>query len=120
MWTRPGPELHGRDAELALMRGELELLSEGAERVIVVEGAAGVGKSRLLAEVSMIARSLGIRVGGSAADPGETAVELATLLAALFDGAEPLLDPREFTALRAPPEQRFWLLRDLQALLERA
>jgi hypothetical protein len=111
MSTSPAREFHGRDAELALIRGELERVSAGAEALVIVEGAAGMGKSRLLAEVSTIAHSLGIRVGKSAADPSETVVELATLLAALFDGAEPLLDPREFTTLHAPPEQRFWLLR---------
>ena len=79
-----------------------------------------MGKSRLLAEVAAIARSLGIKVGVSAADPSETVVELAALLAALFDGAEPLLDPGSLSTLPAQPEQRFWLLRDLQQLLERA
>ena len=114
------PGVHGREAELALIRRELERLADGAESVIVVEGAAGMGKSRLLAEVAAIARSLGIRTGTSAADPSETVVELATLLAALFDGAEPLLDPDHLATLPAQPEQRFWLLRDLQQLLERA
>src|SRR5260221_492856 len=113
-------ELEGGDAELALVGSELDRISDGAEAVVVIEGAAGMGKSRLLAEVAGIARSLGIRVGGSAADPSETMVELAALLAALFDGAEPLLDPSELTTLHARPEQRFWLLRELQQLLERA
>src|SRR5438552_8603324 len=120
MPTVPVREFHGRDAELALVRGDLERLSDAAEAVVVVEGAAGMGKSRLLAEAAAIARNLGIRVGSSAADPSETMVELATLLAALFDGAEPLLDPSSLPALHAQPEQRFWLLRDLQQLLERA
>src|SRR5216684_4707925 len=120
MSTSPAREFHGRDAELALVRGELDRLSDGAEAVVVVEGAAGMGKSRLLAEAAAIARSLGIRVGRSAADPSETMVELAALLAALFDGAEPLLDPSGLTTLHARSEQRFWLLRDLQQLLERA
>jgi len=120
MSTSPAREFHGREAELALIRGELDRLSAGAEAVIVVEGAAGMGKSRLLAEVSSIARSLGIRVGGAAADPSEMVVELATLLAALFDGAEPLLDHDELRTLHAQPEHRFWLLRDVQQLLERA
>ncbi|MFL5963772.1 MAG: AAA family ATPase [Gaiellaceae bacterium] len=120
MPTVPAREFHGRDAELALVRGELDRLSDGAEAVVVIEGAAGMGKSRLLAEVAAIARSLGIRVGRSAADPSETMVELAGLLAALFDGTEPLLDPAALTTLHAQPEQRFWLLRDLQQLLERA
>src|SRR5437899_12859134 len=120
MQTVPVREFHGRDAELALVRGEFERLSDGAEAVVVVDGAAGMGKSRLLAEAAAIARSLGIRVGRSAADPSETVVELAALLAALFDGTEPLLDPGELSTLHAQPEQRFWLLRDLQQLLERA
>jgi len=120
MSTSPAREFHGRDAELALIRAELERLSEGSEAVVVVEGAAGMGKSRLLAEVSTIARSLGIRVGSSAADPNETVVELAALLAALFDGDEPLLGRDGLATVQAQPEQRFWLLRDLQQLLERA
>jgi predicted ATPase len=120
MSTNPARELHGRDEELARIRAELERLSDGAEAVLIVEGAAGMGKSRLLAEVSTIARSLGIRVGSSAADPSETVVELAVLLAALLDGPEPLLDNRGLNALHAHSEQRFWLLRDLQQLLERA
>ena len=111
---------HGRDAELALIEGELERLAEGAERVLVVEGAAGMGKSRLLSEGVDIARGLGVRTGSSAADPSESTVEIASLLAALFDGAEPLLPPGELETLHAQPEQRFWLLRDLQQLLERA
>ena len=113
-------EFHGRDTELALIRTELERLCDGTEAVVVIEGAAGIGKSRLLAEVAVIARSLGIRVGSSAADPSETMVELAPMLAALSDGDDPLLDPDGFATLRATPEQRFWLLRDLQQLLERA
>src|SRR6266536_2740770 len=120
MPTVPVREFHGRDSELALVRSELDRLSDGAEAVIVIEGAAGMGKSRLLAEVAAIARSLGIRVGRSAADPSETMVELAALLAALFGGAEPLLDPGGLSTLHARPEQRFWLLRDLQQLLEEA
>jgi hypothetical protein len=120
MSTNPARELHGREAELVPIRAELGRLSDGAEAVLIVEGAAGMGKSRLLAEVSTIARSLGIRVGSSAADPSETVVELAVLLAALLDGPEPLLDDSGLNALHAHSEQRFWLLRDLQQLLERA
>jgi DNA-binding CsgD family transcriptional regulator/tetratricopeptide (TPR) repeat protein len=120
MSTSSAHVLYGRDSELALIQAELERLAGGAETVLVVEGAAGMGKSRLLGEVSAIARSLGIRVGSSAADPSETVVELAVLLAALFDGADPLLDDHGLTTRHAQPEQRFWLLRDLQQLLERA
>jgi DNA-binding CsgD family transcriptional regulator len=79
-----------------------------------------MGKSRLLAEAGSIARRMSFRVGSGAAEPGETVVELAPLLSALFDGAEPLLPRDALQAPRALPEQRYWLLQDIQALLERA
>src|SRR6478672_13644473 len=120
MSTSLAPGVHGRETELALIRRELERLVDGAEAVILVEGAAGMGKSRLLAEVAAIARNLGVKAGSSAADPSETVVELATLFGALFDGSDPLLDPADLATLPSQPEQRFWLLRDLQQLLERA
>lgn len=116
----PAREFHGREAEIALIRDELDRVRGGAETVVIIEGAAGMGKSRLLAEIAAIAVGHGIRVGTSAADPSETVVELAALLAALFDGVAPLLDPGSLSALYPHPEQRFWRLRDLQQLLERA
>src|SRR6266550_6102403 len=67
-------------------------------------------------------RSLAASASEWAAAPPirEAVVEVAALLTALFGGAEPLLDPGELSTLHAQPEQRFWLLRDLQQLLERA
>jgi DNA-binding CsgD family transcriptional regulator/tetratricopeptide (TPR) repeat protein len=118
--TPAARELHGREPDLALIRDGLERLSDGSEVAVVIEGAAGMGKSRLLDEVMVVARSLGIRVGRSAADPSETMVELAALLDALFLGVDPLLDPDQLGSLHALPQQRFWLLRDLQQLLEQA
>jgi DNA-binding CsgD family transcriptional regulator len=88
--------------------------------VVLVEGEPGMGKSRLLAESARVARRLGFRVGSGAAEPGASAVELAPLMAALFDGPDPLLDRAELRDLRSLAERRYWLLQDLQALLERA
>ena len=45
MSKRPAREFHGRDAELALIQGELERVSVGAEAVVIAEGAAGMGLS---------------------------------------------------------------------------
>jgi hypothetical protein len=77
--------VHGRDAELALIRT--------AFRHRLAEG--------------------GIKVGSWAADPSETA-ELASLLAAFFDRADPLLDPANLSTLRAQHEHRLSMLCDLQ------
>ncbi len=113
-------EIHGRDHELALVRGELGRLADGIGAVVVVEGGAGMGKSRLLAEIASVGRSMRVAVGSGASEPGESIVELAALLATLFDGPAPLLDRRELQGLPAQPEQRYWVLRDLEAMLERA
>ena len=113
--------MYGRDAALALVNQEFVRLSHGSGAVVVVEGSAGMGKSRMLAEVARIGRDSGFRIGSAAAEPGESVVELAALLAALFDGPDAPLSRHELTSLHALlPEQRFWLLQELQTLLERA
>jgi DNA-binding CsgD family transcriptional regulator len=92
----------------------------GAGAVVLVEGEAGMGKSRLLAEAVRVARRLAFRVGAAAAEPGAGIVELAPLMTALFDGPEPLLERSGLVELHSRPEQRYWLLQDLQTMLERA
>ena len=116
----PRGALHGREDELALIGEALARLADGIGSIVLVEGGPGMGKSRLLAAVASQARRMGIAVGSGAAEPGGRVVELAALLSTLFDGPSPLLDRRELTGLPSRPEQRFWLLRDLEAMLERA
>jgi predicted ATPase len=99
---------------------ELDRVRSGVGAVVLVEGAPGLGKSRLLAEAARIAGRMSFRVGSGAAEPVESVVELAPLMSALFDGVEPLLEREALQALHALPEQRYWLLQDIQALLERA
>ena len=114
------PPVRGRDAELAALRGHLDQLLSGAGTVALVEGGAGMGKSRLLAEVAAMARRLSIRVGVGVADPGDTVVQLSVLMEALFEGPSPILERAGLGDAHASPEQRYWLLQDLEALLERA
>ena len=92
----------------------------GVGAVVLVEGEAGIGKTRLLTEAARVARRLAFRVGVGAAEPGARVVELAPLMTALFDGSHPLLERTGLQELHSLPEQRYWLLQDLQALLERA
>lgn len=95
-------------------------MRSGTGAVVLVEGEPGMGKTRLLAEAARVARRLAIRVGGGAAEPGAGVVELAPLMTALFDGSHPLLQRSGLRDLHSLPEQRYWLLQDLQAMLERA
>jgi len=112
--------IQGRESELQLIGACLDEVASGSGGVIVVEGASGIGKTRLLLEAVRDAKRRAMRFGVSMAEPGARTVELAALLGALFDGSEPLIDRGALQAIRTEPGQRFWLLRDLRELLEKA
>jgi DNA-binding CsgD family transcriptional regulator len=118
--TTTATALHGRDSELTVLREALSSLRSGRGVVIVIEGSPGIGKSRLLAEVVGMEGRPWARVGLGEADPSEAGVELAPLLRALFDGAAPPLRRSSLPAARGGPEQRYWLVQDLESLLESA
>src|SRR5260370_25662149 len=63
---------------------------------------------------------MSFRVGGGMAEPGRSVVDLKALLDAMFDGEDPLVARHALSSLHTSPEQTFWLLHDLQALLEEA
>src|SRR5438105_4621990 len=79
--------IQGRESELKLIGERLDEVESGAGRVIVVEGASGIGKSRLLLEALGDAKRRGMRFGVSMAEPSERTVELAALLRALVGQA---------------------------------
>jgi predicted ATPase len=54
--------LVGREAELAELRGALEAVTWGRGRVALVVGEAGIGKTRLIAEVAALALARDARV----------------------------------------------------------
>ncbi|MGW0950032.1 LuxR C-terminal-related transcriptional regulator [Streptomyces sp. NPDC002623] len=112
-------ELRGRAGELGIIENELRRVADGHGSTIVVTGGAGIGKTRLLAEARAVADRFGVRTGSVTAEPNESAVEMSALLSALFGGREPLL-PRQDLPPPPQPNQRFWLLRDIEALLEKS
>ena len=93
------PVIRGRDAELDALGELLGSVRAGSGAVLVIEGAPGMGKSRLLAEGEKMAHRLGFPVGIGVAEPSEAVAELALLLRALFDGPQPLLDRAGLTSL---------------------
>jgi DNA-binding CsgD family transcriptional regulator len=120
MRGRLSPPLRGRDEELGRVKRCLEEVASGVGAVVVVEGRAGLGKTRLLDECASLAAERSFRVGRGIAEPGRSAVELEALLAALFDGDEPLVSRTALSALQTSAEQTFWLLQDIQTLIEEA
>ena len=118
--SAPIQTVRGRDAELTVLGQHLDRLLSGIGSVVLVEGGAGMGKTRLLGEVAAMARRLSIRFGGGVADPGDTVVQMSVLMEALFEGPSPILERSALGDAHASPEQRYWLLQDLEALLEGA
>jgi DNA-binding CsgD family transcriptional regulator len=112
--------LRGRPAELASLHEHLTRLRNGTGTRWLIEGGPGLGKSRLVQQARSAAQQAGFAVGHGVAEPGDAAVPLAALMGALFEGPEPLLDRSALPDSHAPPEQRYWLLQDIQALLEQA
>ncbi|HEY2523065.1 MAG TPA: AAA family ATPase [Streptosporangiaceae bacterium] len=66
--TRPGAagsQLLGRTGELALLQEAWAAASAGHRGLVIVHGSAGVGKTRLVAEIAAIARQQGAVVASS-------------------------------------------------------
>ncbi|MGD9571304.1 MAG: AAA family ATPase [Thermoleophilia bacterium] len=62
MTTTRGPALLERDQEVAALTAAAADAAAGSARLVVVEGPAGIGKSRLLAALRAEAPALGLRV----------------------------------------------------------
>ncbi|MEV4064216.1 ATP-binding protein [Nonomuraea dietziae] len=118
--TFPTMPLRGREPELLLLRDRLRDLRRGHGGAVLIEGAPGAGKSRLLAEVADLAAAGSLRVRAGAGAQDGHAVPFAPLLDALLAGPAPLVARERLLALSEAEEQRFWLLRELQHELERA
>jgi DNA-binding CsgD family transcriptional regulator len=110
--------LRGREAELELIRGRLLATVEGRSGVVIVEGMAGLGKTSLLDEATTMADDLGVRAGYGRLAAGDQNAPLAGLFEALFDGAPALVDREALRRLHLTPADRYWLLEDLEDLLE--
>ncbi len=87
---------------------------------MLVTGPAGWGKTTLLAEAASLAADGGILVFCGGGDPAAQAVPLGAILDALVSTDDPPVDPARLHALSQSPDQRFWLLRELQESLEKA
>ena len=113
------PPLRGREREVDLLRRRvLSAQQDGRGRVVVVSGAPGSGKSRLLQEVRGLAREAGARTLHVAGDPDDDLVPHGALLDAVQDGPDPLLDRAVLAELPTGPEQGWWLRQELQSRLE--
>jgi DNA-binding CsgD family transcriptional regulator len=112
--------IRGRTAQLDTLERQLKRARSGTASIVVIEGGAGLGKTALLRAAVDIAAGHEFRAGLGTADTMDGAVDLAPVYEALFDGDTPLLDRTALGDIHTSPRQRFWLLRDIETLLEKA
>jgi len=119
-FTRQSTRFVGRSAERVRLRESLENLLQGAGGIMMLVGEAGIGKSRLLADVSRQAEAMGLLTGrvtgatGSRALPYQAWRELLHLLLDLDSFPGPEEQRRHIMALleRTPQHQAFVSLLD--------
>jgi predicted ATPase len=63
-----GPRLRGRELELRALGDALDRVASGSSASVLVEGEAGIGKTRLLAETLERARARGMQVAAGRAE----------------------------------------------------
>jgi DNA-binding CsgD family transcriptional regulator/tetratricopeptide (TPR) repeat protein len=112
--------IRGRDEQLQSITGLLERVQTGVGGVAIIEGAAGLGKTRMLSAAHATALRLSFRTGLGTAEPGHSAIEMAVLIEALFGGADSLLDRTALGSRDRSHEEQFWLIQDIFTLLESA
>ncbi|MDP1821358.1 MAG: AAA family ATPase [Acidimicrobiales bacterium] len=83
MRSGPTDTLVGRGVEIAFLQGLVAALADGQGAVVVVEGEAGIGKTRLLDEISDAGGDLGAAVHRGEAHPFDRARPFGPIVDAL-------------------------------------
>jgi DNA-binding CsgD family transcriptional regulator len=87
------PAAHGREAEAAILDDAVDRAAAGRLAVVLIDGEAGIGKTRLLQDALEQARGRGLRVAAGRAAELEQARPFG-LVAAMFGCTRSAQDPR--------------------------
>ena len=109
--------------------GLLDAAQSGAGHTLLIEGDAGIGKTRLVQELVAVASSRSMRVVQAAGDPVTSVRPFHVIAEALGEGsdpgkadeddkAEPASSPNGKTALVLAPGAQFRIIEDLGAAVE--
>lgn len=111
--------LRGRKGELEALRGQMEAVQGGRGGVVLITGVPGIGKSALLDMAAGMARERRIEVFRGTGAIAAQVIPFGPLLEALMSAPGAPVDPVVLRNLSQSPDQRFWLLREVQESLER-
>ena len=112
--------LRGRVIELSRVDELIASVTAGAGGTVIIEGAAGIGKTRLLAEGCARARAAGLLVASGSADELDQVTPWRALLRAFGSTGRPLLPDAVFTGLAGLADQRLSAVDEMRAALEAA
>ncbi|MFJ8581120.1 AAA family ATPase [Micromonospora sp. NPDC093277] len=110
--------LVGRDDTMAVLDSAVAAVARGTGGCVVVEGPAGIGKSRILATAMELAGARGVSVAAGRATELDRVAPLTTFLAALRGSAPPVLDESRLADLTRHQDAKFWLVDRLCEFVE--
>ena len=111
--------LRGREAEIDQLAQAVRTTAAGSGTAILLEGAAGIGKTALLRTVRDLAASSGFVVCAGDCDELDRITPLAPLLTGLRASAPPLVDAADQRAFRSAAEP-MWAVERVGAILDKA
>ncbi|MGZ6213749.1 MAG: ATP-binding protein [Candidatus Limnocylindria bacterium] len=117
--SRTESPIRGRERELGLLTEMIAAVNEGRGSVGTIEGTAGLGKSRLLDEAGRVAEAAHVAVFRGTAEELDRVAPLASILAALRSGQDPILPAQDVLALPLSADARLLLAQELRDRIER-
>ena len=114
------PPIRGRAGELKVIGTLIAEVAQGRGGVLVIEGPPGIGKSRLLTEVLVLAEKAGVRALFGEAFEYQQTVPFFALFTATLRADPPVGDAEALRRLGTSADLRYWVVRDLQAAIHAA
>jgi AAA ATPase domain len=107
------PPIRGRAAELKVIGSLVAAVAQGRGSALVIEGPAGIGKSRLLTEVLAMADKRGVRTLFGEAFEYQQTVPFFALFMATLRADPPVGDVDALRRLGGSADLRYWVVHDL-------
>src|SRR6202166_4736871 len=107
------PPIRGRAGELTVVGALVTALVQRRGGVLVIEGPAGIGKSRLLTEVMALADKSGVRTLFGEAFEYQQTVPFFSLFMATLRADPPVGDADVLRRLGGSEDLRYWAVHDL-------
>jgi DNA-binding CsgD family transcriptional regulator len=114
------PPIRGRADELKVIGEHVNALAHGRSGVLVIEGRAGIGKSRLLTEVLTLAEKAGVRTVFGEAFEHQREVPFFSLYMATLRAHPPVGDVDILSRLGGTADLSFWVVHHLQDAIRAA